>query len=67
MFNNLKAEIARLGMDNAKFAAVIKMNSRLFNQKISGKSEFKQSEMQKIKNALGNDENLTLEYLFDFE
>ena len=66
MFNNLKAEIARKGMDNAKFAAVIKMNSRLFNQKIKGKSEFKRSEMQIIKNALGN-EAYTLEYLFDFE
>ena len=66
MFNNLKAEIARKGMNNAKFAAIIKMNSRLFNQKISGKSEFKRSEMQKIKKALG-DENYTLEYLFDFE
>lgn len=66
MFNNLKAEIARKGMNNAKFAAIIKMNSRLFNQKITGKSEFKRSEMQKIKKALG-DENYTLEYLFDFE
>lgn len=66
MFNNLKAEIARKGMDNAKFAAIIKMNSRLFNQKIKGKSEFKRSEMQLIKNALGN-ETYTLEYLFDFE
>lgn len=66
MFNNLKAEIARTGMNNAKFAAVIKMNSRLFNQKIAGKSEFKQSEMQRIKDALGN-KNCTLEYLFDFK
>lgn len=66
MFNNLKAEIARRGMNNANFAAKIKMNSRLFNNKISGKSEFKRSEMQKIKDALG-DENCTLEYLFDFD
>ena len=65
MFNNLKAEITRTGMNNSSFAKKIDMNSRLFNKKLLGKSEFKRSEMQKIKDTL-SDGDLTLEYLFDF-
>ena len=68
MFKNLKAEITRVGMTNAKFAAVINMKSRLFSQKISGKSEFKRSEMLIIKNELkkqGN--NCSVNYLFELE
>ena len=66
MFNNLKAEITRRGLNKTKFAALINMDSRLLSLKISGKSDFKYSEMQKIKEALG-DETLTLEYLFEFK
>ncbi len=63
MFLNLQAEIGRKGIKNfTEFASLINMNSRTFAIKMSGKTEFKLSEMKSIKEVLGNEH--TLEYLF---
>ncbi len=64
MFKNLRAEIARKGINNfSDFASIIDMNSRTFAAKLSGISEFKLDEMKTIQEAIGN--GCTLDYLFE--
>ena len=64
MFKNLRAEIARKGINNfSEFASIINMNSRTFAAKLAGITEFKLEEMKTIQEVIGND--LTLDYLFE--
>lgn len=62
MHNNLRAEIARLGKKEFEFAQEIEMNTRTFQRKLSGISDFTCSEMKKIRGAFNG--KFTLDYLF---
>jgi len=62
MFKNLRAEIERTGMTRAKFAKSANINPVTFSLKITGKSEFKLSEIARIIELFNNE--LSFEYLF---
>lgn len=63
MFPNLKAEMARSGVDGKTIATSIGITPRTFSNKLCGKSEFTRSEMMKIQSGFFN--GLSIEYLFD--
>lgn len=62
MFKNLRAEIERSGKTRAEFAKSVGINPVTFSLKMTGKSEFKLSEIAKIIEALNNE--YAYEYLF---
>ena len=63
MFPNLKAEMARLGIDMKDLSELTGIKYSTLNAKMSGKREFTLWECIKIKNALNVD--LSLDYLFE--
>ena len=62
MFNNLAAEIKRIGITNKDFAEKVKINPVTFSRKLNGKVDFTLSEMKKIAEV---NLEFTLEYLFE--
>ena len=63
MFRNLEAEMARNGIKNKDIARLLKCNSKTLNFKMSGKREFKLSEIKAIKAYIPG--NFSLDFLFD--
>lgn len=63
MFNNLAAEIKRIGITNKDFAEKVKINPVTFSRKLNGKVDFTLSEMKKIAEVFNCE--FTLEYLFE--
>lgn len=63
MFNNLAAEIKRIGITNKDFAEKVKINPVTFSRKLNGKVDFTLSEMKKIAEVFNLE--FTLEYLFE--
>lgn len=63
MFRNLRAEMAREGLDAKKIASKIGMSDKAFRNKLHGVSEFTRSEMIIIKKTFFN--HLTFAYLFE--
>lgn len=62
MFSNLRAELARKGLSGRAVADAIGITAQAFYDKMSGRSEFKRSEMFKIQELFFKDS--TLDYLF---
>ncbi|MEK4452864.1 XRE family transcriptional regulator [Paenibacillus sp. FSL L8-0506] len=62
MFPNLRAEMARIGIDGVDVSTLLECTSKTFSRKMTGKGEFTRAEIFKIKNAFFP--NLTIEYLF---
>lgn len=62
MFPNLRAEMARIGVDGVKIAAHLGCNPKTLSRKLTGKGEFTLAEIFKIQNRFfpGN----SIEYLF---
>lgn len=65
MFPNLRAEMARKGLDNKTLSMGLGVSPKTLSNKLSGKSEFTLSEIVRIKNQYFP--NLSLEYLFEQE
>ena len=64
MFKNLRAEMARLDNISGRIIAdKIGITAQAFYDKMSGRSEFKRNEMQKIKDNFFKE--MTLDYLFE--
>lgn len=62
MFPNLKAEMARRGVDGKTVSALIGVTPTTLSNKMVGKSEFNLSEMVKIRNLFNG---LSIDYLFE--
>lgn len=66
MFKNLRAEMARMdNMSGRAVADAIGITAQAFYDKMSGRSEFKRSEMFKIQELFFKD--LTIDYLFKLD
>jgi hypothetical protein len=63
MYKNLKAEIARAGLNKEDLAQLLNISAKDLIDKLSGKSAFMLDECLKIKSALAGN-RLGLEYLF---
>lgn len=63
MYQNLRAEIARAGMSNAKVADKLGIDRCTFSAKVTGQRDWKFEEVCKIKKLLGT--KMPLEVLFD--
>lgn len=61
-FLNLKAEMARSGLNGNSVSKQIGLNPKSFSNKMIGKSEFTRSEMMAIQSVF---EGKTIEYLFE--
>lgn len=65
MFKNLRAEMARLdNISGRVIADKIGITPQAFYDKMSGRSEFKRREMQKIRDNFFN--GMSLDYLFEY-
>lgn len=64
MFPNLRAEMARKGIDGKNMSARLECDPKTFNNKINGKTEFTRSEIFKIQKEVFPD--LAVEYLFAY-
>ena len=62
--NELRGEIARRGYSVSGFASHVGISKKAFYAKLSGKSSFKQSEIQKISQALDLDGSRILAIFF---
>jgi len=69
MYNNLRAEMTRAEKTQKELAEAIGVSKSTFNLKITGKTDFKRSEMVTIARELSNPKrpNLSIDYLFDKE
>lgn len=69
MYRNLKAEMARAGLNSTQMAEKIGITKQGFSQKISGQANWNIAEMQKIQEILDNklEQMLSLDYLFEFD
>jgi transcriptional regulator with XRE-family HTH domain len=65
MFPNLRAEMARKGLDGIDISARLGCTPKTFSSKMNGKSEFTRAEIFRIRNEFFP--NLTIEYLFQTE
>ena len=65
MFPNLRAEMARKGLDGVKISARIGCTPKTFSNKMIGKTEFTRGEIFNIKRLFFPD--LSIEYLFKQE
>ena len=63
MFNNLAAEIKRIGITNKDFAEKVKINPITFSRKLTGKVDFTLKEVIRIIEYFNCE--FTLEYLFE--
>lgn len=63
MFPNIRAEMARKGLTATSMAKNLKINERTLGNKLSGKSEFTWTEVNRIKTMFFP--NCSLEYLFE--
>lgn len=63
MFKNLRAEMAREGIDGKTVAAGIGISNKAFSNKILGKSEFTRIEMLRIHRSYFS--KCSIDYLFD--
>lgn len=61
MFRNLRAEMARHGLDANDVAELIDTSEKTVDNKLNGKTEWIRREMMKIKNRFPG---CTLDYLF---
>jgi len=64
VFKNLRAEMARVPLSGKEIADEIGITAQCFYDKMSGRTEFKRSEMQGIRDTYFADK--TLDYLFKF-
>lgn len=64
MFKNLRAEMAREGLLGKDIAGAIGVTAQCFYDKMSGRTEFKRSEMQKIKDLFFRE--MKIDDLFEF-
>lgn len=62
MFNNLKAEMARNGIEVNVLAKELGISRVALSSRINGRTEFKMTEVNKILEMFPN---LTFEYLFE--
>ena len=65
MFPNLRAEMARKGLDGVDISARLGCSQKTFSNKMNGKSEFTRAEIFTIRNEFFPD--LTIEYLFQID
>ncbi|GHV17989.1 hypothetical protein FACS189425_05510 [Clostridia bacterium] len=69
MFLNLRAELVRAGLTQAKLAGQIGMSIRAMTDKMNGTTEFKRSEMLAVRDAIfkssKGSRKLPIEELFD--
>lgn len=67
MFPNLRAEMARANWSYSSLGSSIGKSAETVKKKLSGKIDFKRSEMKDIRNCLelATGTQLTLDYLFD--
>lgn len=65
MFRNLRAEMAREGINGIQVATKIGISDKAFRNKMLGSTEFTRSEMRKIKDVFPK--KLTFEYLFELD
>lgn len=63
MYHNLMAEMARQKINQSRLAEMLGISDRTMSNKLLGHSDFKLSEMMKIKSQFGK----TLDYLFERE
>jgi len=63
MFNNLRAEMARIPKSGREVADVIEITPSAFYDKMAGRTEFKRSEMVLIRNRFFK--GMTIDFLFD--
>lgn len=63
MFPNLRAEMARKGIDGTIMSVRLGCTPKTFSSKLNGKTEFTRSEIFKIQKDVFP--NLTVEYLFN--
>lgn len=62
MYNNLKAELVRIGKNQGYLATILDISEKQISFKFNGVSDFTMSEAIKIKDELFPDQ--TLDYLF---
>lgn len=62
MFPNLRAEMARIGIDGVIVSRHLGCTNKTFSRKMTGKGEFTRAEIFKIQKKFFPD--LTIEYLF---
>ena len=65
MFRNLRAEMAREGVNGIQVAEKIGICDKAFRNKMNGTVEFTRLEMKRIKSLFPKE--LTYEYLFDLD
>lgn len=65
MFPNLRAEMARKGLDGVKISAILGCTPKTFSNKMRGKTEFTRADIFNIKHTFFPD--LSVEYLFKHE
>ena len=63
MFNNLIAEIKRIGLTQKEFAKRVKINEVVLSRKLNSETEFKYSEIVRILEFFKL--KLALDYLFE--
>ena len=63
MYRNLKAEMARLNVTGKTIAEDIGITAQAFSDKMTGRTEFKLKEVERIRGKFFPDR--TLEYLFE--
>jgi hypothetical protein len=63
MFPNLKAEMARKGIDGVTISSFVGCTPKTFSSKMNGKTEFTRSEIFTIQKEFFP--SLTVEYLFN--
>ena len=62
-FNNLLAEMAKLGITQKELAKLTGIKHQTLIKKLTGEKEFRLSDILKIRNLINP--NLSLEYLFN--
>jgi plasmid maintenance system antidote protein VapI len=62
MFPNLRAEMARIGIDGVKLASHLGCTPKTLSRKMTGKGEFTLAEIFKIQSVFPNH---SIEYLFE--
>lgn len=65
MYNNLKAEMARIGLTNEKISKAVSMNPSTFSRKCGRENGFKVIEALKIRDTFFP--GMTIDYLFGYE
>lgn len=61
MFKNLNAELSRIGMKTEAFARYLGVSKKTANNKLTGRTEFTLSEIEKVSSLFPN---MSIDYLF---